>query len=117
MILGLNKIVSFSTDKTIRLTNLSILKLEQVVPVKNNYYTGCQIDWNCCLTGGISQSMDIFDIRSRRLVFSHRCKFPVIQLCEMLRLNENTVIVADVNKLFTLDIRTWQTLEKGIYDG
>ena len=27
------------------------------------------------------------------------------------------MIVADVNKLFTLDIRTWETLEKGMYDG
>jgi hypothetical protein len=81
--LGLNRVVSLSTDKTVRMTNLSTLKLEQVIPVRYNYYSGCQIDWNCCLTGGISKNIDGFDLRSKKMVFSHQLKLPIIQISEI----------------------------------
>jgi hypothetical protein len=51
--LARNNIITLSTDQTVRSTNLSTLQIESIIPVSMNYYSGCPLDWNSVLLGGI----------------------------------------------------------------
>lgn len=106
--MGQNRVISMSTDKTIRSTNLAIQQVEQVIRVSSDYYSGCPLDWNAVLLGGLSKSLEIFDIRSKKLISTAKPDIPIIQICEMMRLTENRFLLSNVNHLYSLDIRNFK---------
>ena len=115
--MGDNKMVTLSTDKTVRVANLATQQLELVARTNKDFYSGCQFDWNSVLLGGHSQYLDILDIRSKKLISSQILNIPVLQICEMVRINHNELLIANVNTIYSLDLRTFQLQEKGKYDG
>lgn len=110
VILGENRVVTLSTDKTMRVVNLTTQQMEQIIRVKADYFTGCQLDWNTLLVGGQGQHLDIFDVRSKRVIGAVRLSLPVVQICEMVRMSSDMVLFANVNEMYSLDTRMWQIL-------
>ena len=89
--IGSNRLVTLSTDKSVRVVNLATMQLDQVIKTGKDYFSGCQFDWNTAILGGHSKSLDILDIRSKRLITSKMINIPVLQICEMLRISDNEV--------------------------
>lgn len=61
-----------STDKTIRCVNLATLQMESIMPVSMDFYSGCQMDWNSIMLGGISKYLMIYDMRAKKIVKAHK---------------------------------------------
>lgn len=110
VMMGESRMVSFSTDKTMRVANLATEQMEHIIRVKTDYYAGCQLDWNTLLVGGQGQQLDIFDIRSKRVGGSVRLNLSVIQICEMVRMSADTALFANINEIYSFDTRKCQIL-------
>lgn len=87
--MGTNRIVTMANDNSLRVANLATQQLDQVIKTNKYYYSGCQVDWNTVLVGGLGKSLDILDLRSKRLIYSHELHIPVLQICEITRLSAN----------------------------
>lgn len=37
----------------------------------DDYYSACPLDWNTAILGGTGKKLEIYDIRSKKLIFSH----------------------------------------------
>lgn len=70
-----------------------------------DYYSGCPMDWNTLLLGGIGTKMDIYDPRSKRLISTHKLTNDIIQISKICKFNEHSVIFSNVNQLFVMDLR------------
>ena len=115
--MGFSRLLSMSADRSVRIVNLSTQKLEQVVKTNKDYYSGCQIDWNTVLLGGVSKTLDMMDIRCKKMIYSQGLDFPVLQICEMVRLTDREVFFSNVNQLYSVDLRTFRVTARGVYDG
>jgi hypothetical protein len=60
------KIVTLSSDKTIRISNLSTESVERLIYVNQDLYSGCSIDYNTIIVGGMRKQLKVFDSRSGR---------------------------------------------------
>jgi hypothetical protein len=68
------------------------------------YYSGCQLDWNSLLLGGIGSNLSIFDARGRRMTHS-KLSFPTTQISKISRVNSHHCLLSNVNTLYLLDLR------------
>ena len=62
--------ISLSTDRTIRCTNLATEEIESITHVSTDYYSGYALDWNTALVAGTGKKLDIFDSRTPKIAFS-----------------------------------------------
>lgn len=69
--MGTNRVVTMANDGSLRVANLATQQLEQVLKTNKDYYAGCQLDWNTVLVGGFGKSLDILDLRTKRLIYTH----------------------------------------------
>lgn len=69
-ILSRNKIVTLSTDRTIRCTNLATEQLDSIAAVSADYYSGCPLDWNSALVAGTGKKIDMYDSRTPKIALS-----------------------------------------------
>ena len=106
-----------STDKTLRVCNLSTQQLEQLIRVNNFYYSGVATDWSTVMVAGLSKSIDIFDTKSRKLINTRKLDIPVVQISEITRTGPHLFLFSNINHIYSLDIRTFKVIEKGTYDG
>ena len=79
--MGTNRIITMANDNSLRVTNLATQQLEQVIKINKEYYSGLQYDWNTVMAGGLGKSLDILDLRSKKIVHSHQLHLPVLQIC------------------------------------
>lgn len=105
LILGRNKVVSLSSDLTVRCVNLCTQQIEVIFPVSMTYYSGCAVDWNSAILGGIGSNLSIFDFRGRRVMGGTKLKFNVVQISAFTRINIYHYLFSNANAIYCLDIR------------
>lgn len=105
LILGRNRLVSLSSDLTVRCVNLCTQQIEAIFPVSMGYYSGCEVDWNSAILGGIGPNLSIFDFRGRRVIGGNKLPFKVTQISAFTRISTHNYLFADVNSIYSLDIR------------
>lgn len=59
-------VISLSSDKSIRLTNLTTEQISCIIRTEVELLAGCQIDYNVILAGGNSKMISLYDIRSKK---------------------------------------------------
>lgn len=59
-------VVSLSSDKTIRLTNLVTGQISSIIQTDVELLSGCQVDYNVMLAGGNSKAIKVCDLRARK---------------------------------------------------
>lgn len=69
--MGTNRVVTMANDNSLRVANLATQQLEQVIKTNKDNYAGFQLDWNTVLVGGLGKSLDIMDLRTKKLIYSH----------------------------------------------
>jgi hypothetical protein len=105
LILGRNRVVSLSSDLTVRCANLCTQQIEAIFPVSMTYYSGCEVDWNSAILGGIGPNLSIFDFRGRRVIGGNKLPFSVIQVSAFTRINTHHYLFSNANTIYCLDIR------------
>lgn len=65
-LLNKSSVVSFSSDKSLRLTNLTTEQVSCIIRTEVELLSGCQIDYNTILAGGNSKMISLYDIRSKK---------------------------------------------------
>lgn len=61
--------------------------------------------------------MSIFDLRVKKLIKSKKLPFMVTQISAISRINSHNYIIANVNSLHMLDLRTMSTEKIAEYEG
>jgi WD40 repeat protein len=97
IILGRNKIITLSTDKTVRTINLSTNQFESIIPVDIDFYSGCPIDWNTIMLAGIGPKINIYDIRNKKLTKTNKLNHDIIQISKICRLTETSFLLSNIN--------------------
>jgi WD40 repeat protein len=117
LILGRNRVITLSSDLTIRSINLCTQQIEAIFPVSMSYYSGCEVDWNSAILGGIGANLSIFDFRGRRAIGSSKLPFSVTQISAFTRINTHHYLFANANVIYRLDIRKMAAERVGEHEG
>lgn len=74
--------------------------------MNQDLFAGCNIDYSTIIVGGIGKNLKIYDTRtSKALMRSITVPSELVQVTKIIRFNENNLLLANINELYTLDMR------------
>lgn len=115
-LLNKSSVVSFSSDKSLRLTNLTTEQVSCIIRTEVELLSGCQIDYNTILAGGNSKMMSLYDIRSKKaLNICPMINENLVHIVNFTRFTDKNILVSNINEIHSIDLRTWKITNLGMY--
>ena len=91
-------VVSFSSDKSIRFSNIAVEEITTVVETNFEPLTGCQLDYNSVISGGNYKSLKMFDLRLKKGILGPiPLKWDLVQVVNMLRFTDHQILISNIN--------------------
>lgn len=110
-------VVTLSPDKTVRFVNLTTEQVSSVIQTDVELLSGCQIDYNTILAGGISKNVKVYDVRTRKaLNVSPKINENLVHIVNFTRFTDKNVLVSNINNINSIDLRTWELIPLGVYE-